>query len=192
MLAPRRSRLVFLCLAIVAVILGAVFLIVQLRGPGEAEPEELVLEEREIGEAAGDRAIVLVFPNWDATGYIHEQRQLPSRHRLEQDMMAVMGALCEGPTTSGAVAALPLGTRPLAVFYNDADGSIVLDFSREIVVNHPGGTAAESGTLTSILRTVALNFPQVTECQLLVDGAQSETLAGHISLERPFVPRRWL
>ena len=56
--------------------------------------------------------------------------------------MAVMGALCAGPNEGGAVAALPQGTRPLAAFYDEGDGSIVLDFSRELVTNHPGGTAA--------------------------------------------------
>jgi spore germination protein GerM len=141
---------------------------------------------------AGDRAVVLVFPNCDGTGYITEERQLPSRNRLEEDLLAVMGALCDGPTTSDAVTAMPAGTRPLAAFYNEADGSVVLDFSRELVTNHTGGSAAERATLATILKTLALNFPEIQSCTLLVDGAESETLAGHLSLDRPLQPRRWL
>ncbi len=190
-----RSRfgwVVVVWFAALAILIGVVYLLVRDRGPGDVADDEVAPVEEEAAEVAGERAVVLVFPNWDATGYILEQRQVPSRQRLEQDLLAVMGALCAGPRTSGAVSALPSGTRPLAAFYNESDGSIVLDFSRELVINHPGGSAAESGTLTAILRTVALNFPEVQECQLLVDGAQSETLAGHLSLDRPFVPRRWL
>jgi spore germination protein GerM len=134
----------------------------------------------------------LVFPNWDASGYVTEQRQLPRQEHLEGDLMTVMAALCEGPQTRGAMAALPSGTRPLAAFYDEAEGSVVLDFSHELVTRHPGGTAAENGTLTSILRTVALNFPEVQFCTLLVDGAQTETLAGHLVMDKPFQPQRWL
>jgi len=188
----RFGRVMVVWIAALAILIGAIYLLLRDRGPGDVADDELAMVEGEASEVAGERAIVLVFPNWDATGYILEQRQVPSRQRLELDLLAVMGALCAGPRTSGAVAALPSGTRPLAAFYNESDGSVVLDFSRELVINHPGGSAAESGTLTAILRTVALNFPEVLECQLLVDGAQSETLAGHLSLDRPFVPRRWL
>ena len=47
-------------------------------------------------------------------------------------------------------------------------------------------------TLTTILRTVALNFPDTRSCVILVEGAQVETLAGHLDMARPFDPRRWL
>ena len=188
----RLGRLLLLWAAALVLMVGAVYLYTVIRKPAGREVEEIPLVERELGQAIGERAVVLVFPNWDATGYIIEERQLPSRDRLEADLLAVMSALCDGPTTGGAISAMPEGTHPLAAFYNEADGSVVLDFSRELVVNHPGGSAAESGTLTVILRTLALNFPEVRLCSLLVDGAQSETLAGHITMDHPFVPRRWL
>jgi len=46
--------------------------------------------------------------------------------------------------------------------------------------------------LTSILRTVALNFPSLETCRILVDGAEVQTLAGHHVMDRPFALRRWL
>jgi len=141
---------------------------------------------------AGDRAVVLVFPEWDASGFVTEQRQIPSRDRPGEDLLGVMRVLCEGPRISGAISALPAGTQALAAFFNPADRSVVLDFSQELVTGHPGGSAAESATLTSILRTVTLNFPEARSCAILVDGAQVETLAGHLNLARPFDPRRWL
>lgn len=162
------------------------------QGGGEPGGEIAATDETGLDAGAGDRAVVLVFPNWDGTGFVSEERQLPSRDRLEDDLLVVMSALCAGPTSSGAVAALPEGTRALAAFYDEASGSIVLDFSQELVTNHLGGSAAENATLTTILKTIALNFPEVQQCTLLVDGAQSETLAGHLSLDQPFQPRRWL
>ena len=87
---------------------------------------------------------------------------------------------------------MPEGTRTLGAFVNPEDQSVVLDFSQELVTGHPGGSAAEVATLTSILRTVALNFPGTRSCVILIEGAQVETLAGNLDMIRPFDPRRWL
>ena len=141
---------------------------------------------------AGDRAVVLVFPEWDASGYVTEERQIPSRDRPGEDLLGLLSVLCEGPRISGAISALPTGTRALAAFVDPEDQSAVLDFSQELVTGHPGGSAAEVATLTSILRTVALNFPGTRRCVILVEGAQVETLAGNLDMVRPFDPRRWI
>ncbi len=158
----------------------------------EAGFAEFPVPEEADGVPAGDRAVMLVYPEWDAGGYVTEQRQIPSRDRPGEDLLGLMGVLCEGPRISGAVSALPRGTRALGAFLNPEDQSVVLDFSQELVTRHPGGSAAETATLTSILRTVALNFPGTRSCVILVDGGQVETLAGHVDLARPFDPRRWL
>ena len=131
----------------------------------------------EAAPVAGDRAVVLVFPEWDAGGYVTEERQIPSRDRPGEDLFGMITVLCEGPRISGAISALPEGTRALAAFVNPDDQSVVLDFSQELVTGHPGGSMAEVATLTSILRTVALNFPTSHSCVILVEGAQVETLA---------------
>jgi hypothetical protein len=164
--------------------------------PGIEEPGD---EFADLGDGlvtdatlAGDRAVVLVFPEWDASGYVTEERQIPSRNRPGEDLLVLLATLCEGPKISGAISALPEGTRALAAFVNPEDQSAVLDFSQELVTGHPGGSAAEAATLTSILRTVALNFPGTRRCVILVEGAQVETLAGNLDMIRPFDPRRWL
>lgn len=157
---------------------------VDFSGGLEATPGSSVL--------AGDRAVVLVFPEWDAHGYVTEERQLPSRDRPGEDLHQLMTVLCQGPRVSGAISAMPKGTRALAAFVNPDDHSVVLDFSQELVTGHPGGSAAEAATLTSILRTVALNYPATRNCVILVEGAQIETLTGHLDLVHGFDPRRWL
>ena len=145
-----------------------------------------------VNEPAGDRAVVLVFPEWDASGFVTEERQIPSRDRAEEDLLGVMTLLCQGPRISGAVSALPAGTRALAAFFDTETGAVILDFSQELVVGHPGGSGAETATLTSILRSVGLNFPDATTCTILIDGSQVETLAGHVNLDRPLELRRFL
>lgn len=140
----------------------------------------------------GTRSVQLVFVSADAMSMITEQRQLPASNRIEEELRAVLDALCAGPQTRGAVGPIPRGARPLAVFYDERQGAVLIDFSRELRDNHPGGSAAERATVDAILRTIALNFPEVRACTLLVAGEQVETLAGHMALDRPLDPRRWL
>lgn len=193
---PRRSRAarVVTWLLVLAVLGAASWLgWRQLRTvPGE---EDFPVSEQDVAPlapAAGDRAVVLVFPEWDASGYVTEQRQIPSRGRGGEDLLGLMEVLCRGPQVSGAVSPFPRGTRARGAFFNPEDSSVVVDFSMELVTGHPGGSSAEAATLTSILRTVALNFPDTRSCTILVDGAQVQTLAGHLTMDRPFDPRRWL
>ncbi|HPF70265.1 MAG TPA: GerMN domain-containing protein [Candidatus Krumholzibacteria bacterium] len=183
-----------LALLAITLVLGVGWIV--WRGGGEeAGPQDVTTfapTEQDLPARSGDRAVMLVFPEWDAGGYVTEQRQIPSRDRPGEDLLGLMTVLCAGPRISGAVSALPAGTRALGAFIDPDDQSVVLDFSQELVTGHPGGSAAEAATLTSILRTVALNFPGTRACTILVEGAQVETLAGHLDLARPFDPRRWL
>ena len=156
--------------------------------PGQADDALAPVEET----AAGDRAVVLVFPEWDAAGYVSERRRVPSRGRPEEDLLAIMQELCRGPERSGAVSALPARTEAVSAFIAPDGASAVVDFSADLVTGHPGGSAAEAATLVSILRTVALNFPDLRTCRILVDGGQAETLGGHLGLDEPFDLRRWL
>lgn len=154
--------------------------------------DTFVIEERLAATRMGDRSVVLVYPEWDATGYVTEERQITSRDRAGEDLLNLMRQLCSGPEISGSVSPFPQGTVATAAFFDPESGSVVLNFSQELVTGHPGGSTAEAATLTSILRTVALNFPDTRSCIILVDGSQVETLAGHLNLGRAFDPRRWL
>ena len=151
------------------------------------DPHEMVAEP-----AAGDRALILVYPEWDVSGYVTERRIIPSQGHPEEDLRALLIELCKGPTISGAVSGLPPNTRLLTVFLDRSGRHVVLDFSADLVTEHTGGSASEVATLTSILRTVALNFPELQTCRILVDGSEVETLAGHIGLDAAFDLRRWL
>ena len=59
------------------------------------------------------------------------------------------------------------------------------------IVMETRGMKVENATLQVILSTLALNFPEIETCSLLVDGAQVETLGGHIQADQPFALRRW-
>jgi spore germination protein GerM len=160
------------------------------RGAGDETLLPAVVEARQ-GELAGTRGVVLIFSDFATGSVASEQRELPTRDRLDEDLRSVVEALLEGPTGRGACSTVPSGTRLLGVYLDATLSEAALDFSAQLVTGHPGGTTAELATLSSVLGTVAWNFPRLRTCTLLVDGAPVETLGGHVAVGAPFELRRW-
>ena len=88
------------------------------------------------------------------------------------------------PVTEPLISAVPAATKLRALFVTER-GEAFVDFSRELVAGHTGGTTSELLTVYTIVDALTANLPAVTSVQLLVDGKQIETLAGHIDLRRP-------
>ena len=81
------------------------------------------------------------------------------------------------------VSAVPPGTRLRALFI--AGGDAFVDLSGDLMSAHPGGSLNEMLTVYTLVDALTVNLPAVTAVQLLVDGREIETLAGHVDLRRP-------
>ena len=80
---------------------------------------------------------------------------------------------------------IPRGTL-LNEVYIDSDQTAYLDFSNHLADGHIGGTTAEGLTVMAILKTVFDAFPDdIKQVQILIDGNQVKTLAGHLNLSQP-------
>lgn len=88
------------------------------------------------------------------------------------------------PVIDPLVSAVPAGTTLRALFLTDR-GEAFVDLSREVASAHPGGTMNELLTVYTIVNALTENLPAVTAVQVLVDGKEVETLAGHVDLRRP-------
>ena len=62
----------------------------------------------------------------------------------------------------------------------------IINFSRELSHNHPGGSLAEMHTIYSIVNSLLLNIPSLNQIRILVEGNPPETLKGHIDCRSPF------
>jgi hypothetical protein len=82
---------------------------------------------------------------------------------------------------------VPLGTT-LRAFYITGSGEAFVDLSREAASAHPGGSFTELLTVQAIVQTVTANLPPARRVQILIDGKEVDTLAGHIDLRRPLAP----
>ena len=91
-----------------------------------------------------------------------------------------------GPPAPPLVSAVPAGTTLRALFVT-ASGEAFVDLSPELMTAHPGGSLNELLTLYTIVHALTTNLPLVTAVQVLVDGKERDTLAGHVDLRRPLV-----
>jgi spore germination protein GerM len=139
----------------------------------------------------GSRTVTLFFAGADEPILYGETREVAVGRRLDEQVRQVVTALVEGPEREGGISAIPAGTQLLSVLLDDAGATLYLDFSSELVASHPGGSAAEYCTIAAIVKTVAENFPEIEAVQLLVDGSQVDTIAGHIRADEPLRVSDW-
>ncbi len=88
------------------------------------------------------------------------------------------------PVAEPLLSAIPTGTAVRALFITDR-GDAYVDLSREASSAHSGGTTTELLTVYSIVDALTVNLPAVRAVQVLVDGKEQDTLAGHVDLRRP-------
>ncbi len=150
-----------------------------------------VLPEEEKAVVTETRSVTLFFAGREADALLSESHEVPVHGGLAEQMRAVVEEFLMGPTTQKAVSAIPRGTRLLDLFWDEESQTIYLDFSQAFVSNHPGGSTAEYYTITTLLKTIQANFPQVRRVQFLVEGYPVETIAGHYSVKKPIEIDRW-
>jgi len=95
---------------------------------------------------------------------------------------AALQALIDGPETEMLNSTIPEGTTVLDL--GISNGICTVNFSREFIDNHWGGSAGELMTLGSIVNTLT-EFPTIQKVMILVEGNAGETL-GHVLLDQPF------
>jgi spore germination protein GerM len=90
------------------------------------------------------------------------------------------------PVTEPLVSAIPAGTKLRSLFVTE-QGDAYVDLSPELTAGHSGGSLAEMLTVYTIVQALTANLPAVKAVQLLVNGKEVDTLAGHVDLRRPLV-----
>ncbi len=132
-------------------------------------------------ETAHIRATLFVGAS-DGTALAPVQRQVPLAADPVAQGRQILAALLQQPPPP-YVSLIPPGTQLRGFFIADGDGYV--DLSAEASSAHPGGSFAELLTVQAIVQTVTANLPSARRVQILIDGREVDTLAGHIDLRRP-------
>ena len=101
----------------------------------------------------------------------------------------ILSMQLRGGAARRIVSAIPAGTM-LRAFYVTERGDAFVDLSAEVSSKHPGGSFTELLTVYAIVNAVTANLPTIQRVQILIDGKEAETLAGHVDLRRPLIRRR--
>jgi hypothetical protein len=126
----------------------------------------------------------LFYGSADGRALVPVQREVPfGDGTIEQGRQIVLAQL-QQPAPASLVSAIPQGTT-LRRFYVSERGDAFVDLGPEVTANHPGGSVAELFTVYAIVNAVTANLPAISRVQILVDGKEVDTLAGHIDLRRP-------
>ena len=120
-------------------------------------------------------------PQQDAL--VSERRRVPHSPTPFERAKASLQELIAGPT-SAALRTIAAEVKIRELFIDD-QGTAYIDFTEALSQTHPSGPWAEMLTLRSIMQTLTANVPEVKRLQILVEGREVETLAGHLDIRRP-------
>jgi spore germination protein GerM len=128
-------------------------------------------------------SVTLFFVSEDGLALVGAQREVSfgepvaeqARHIVEAQLGAAPGRLAS---------AIPEGTRLNALFVSER-GHAFVDLSRDATAKHTGGALDELFTVYAVINSLTVNLPAITQVQILIDGKEIDTLAGHVDLRHP-------
>lgn len=132
-------------------------------------------------------------PTWQVTLFVGDEvsgalkrhlREIEAAQSLPQKIRQAVEYLIQ-PTPELHNPVIPEQTELLGVFFTE-NGIAYLNFNRHLQDHHVGGLSAELATLGSIVNTILFNFKEIRQVQILIEGAEIETLAGHVDCRKPF------
>jgi hypothetical protein len=172
--------------AVVALFLAIAGVALMLTGPGDTgSPTPAPAPGASAASpAAPGRTIKvrLFYVSEDGTRLTSVERDVPFAEGSEQAREIVAAQIA--PVAAPLVSAAPPSAVLRAVYVTDR-GDAYVDFGPEMVTAHPGGTLNELLTIYSIVNALTVNLPGIRLVQILIDGKEVETLAGHVDLRQP-------
>jgi len=131
---------------------------------------------------AGPTERVVLFVAHDEDGSLRaESAQIPMPTGRQQRSEELLRALLSLYLDKSSPHVLGPGSDVRSVFLVDP-GLAVIDLNSAFADTHRSGILVEELTVASLIHTVSANTPGILKVQILVDGKERETLAGHADL----------
>jgi hypothetical protein len=136
------------------------------------------------GTAAPSRKITatLFYVTEDGMALAPVQREVPFGETVAEQARAIVEA--QLATADRQVSAIPTGVALRDVFVTER-GDAFVDLPADITAKHPGGSLLEVLTVYTLVNALTVNLPAITRVQILVEGKEVDTLAGHVDLRHP-------
>ncbi len=124
----------------------------------------------------------LFYVSEDGMTLVGTQREVDFGASVPEQARAIVDA--QIASAAPLLSAIPPETKLRDVFVTDR-GDAFVDLSTEVSTKHPGGSLDEIFTVYTIVNALTVNLPAITRVQILIDGKEVDTLAGHVDLRHP-------
>jgi spore germination protein GerM len=181
-----RRSIIIIATTFVAIALTALIVVLAVRRkPAPAATASAAIATAPAAQVSQGRKIKaqLFYVSDDGMRLVGVEQDVPYAEQPVDQAREILNAQV-APVAAPLVSAVPAGTVLRALFLTE-NGQAYVDLSRDVVTAHPGGSLNEMLTIYTIVHTLTFNLPAVTSVQLLVDGKEVDTLAGHVDLRRP-------
>lgn len=131
------------------------------------------------------RKVVVFFPEENGFELVSREREIYATSSKSNQMKQIIVELIKGPKEGEDEAlqrALPEATRLREVYLSGQTAYV--DLTRDLTDNLEGGSRLELLTIYSIVDSITYNFGEIHAVKILVEGADIETLSGHVDLRR--------
>ena len=133
-------------------------------------------------------AVTLYFSNTNERFLVPEKRTIIKEKDSEGQARELIKALLDG-SRDKLVPTFPQKTELQDVKIEDGKRAVI-SFSKNLIRNHPGGSASEMATIYSLTNTLTANIPAIKEVKLRIDGKDIASIGGHMDTRRPFTENK--
>jgi hypothetical protein len=134
-------------------------------------------------EPARKITATLYYISEDGMSLVGVQREVPYGEGVGEQARHILEAQIGAPPPPLATS-IPEGTSLRALYVTDR-GDAFVDLTVHARTNHRGGALEELFTVYSIVDALTVNLPAITRVQILLEGKEVDTLAGHVDLRHP-------
>ena len=126
----------------------------------------------------------LFFGSEDGRSLVPVEQEIPLAEGKVAQARALVEAQLSAVAPEPLAQTVPRGSKLRGLYVSDRNEAFV-DLEAAVRDNHPGGSMNELFTVYTIVNALTTNLPEVQSVQLLIDGREVDTLAGHVDLRRP-------
>ena len=170
---------------VVLVIVALVWMVAAIapRVPGRSAPAAASPAAPAPAEPERKIKATLYYISEDGLSMPGVQREVPFADSIAEQARRIVEAQLAGAPAPYA-SPVPAGTSLRALFIGQR-GEAFVDLAGDVRAKHPGGALNELFTIYSIVDALTVNLPAITRVQILIDGKEVDTLAGHVDLRHP-------
>lgn len=128
--------------------------------------------------------IKLYFSNKNDGKLVSEKRLVTKKEIMESPEKTIINELIKGPENQELLPTIPKGTKLISV--TNKEGTAIVNFSREFVDNHGGGSMGETITIFSIVNSLT-ELKEIQKVKFLIEGESRPEYKGHYEFDIPFV-----